>query len=80
MLRRGMNRDEPRFINPGERCLRLEIEMLLTADLQLAFEPDRTRLDARGVAIGDSQRLVEEAARLDRLFDRQNGRQRLEVR
>ena len=78
MLGRRVDGDEAGLVDPRERRLRLEIEMLLTADPQFAFDAQRTRLDDRRVAVRDREGLVEEAACVNRLLDRQNGRQRLE--
>ncbi len=41
MLRGGMRRHAAGFIQPRNRALRFQIEVLLAADLQLAFETQR---------------------------------------
>ena len=67
-----MDRDEPRFVNPGESRLRLEIKMLLSTNSELPFDSKSARIDGRRVSVADSQRLVEETAGLDGLLDRQD--------
>ena len=54
---------KPGFVNPRNGRLRLEIEMLLPADPQLAVDSQRARLDHRRIAVGDAERLGEKACR-----------------
>ena len=56
MLRGGMRRHAAGFIHPGNRALRFEIEMFLSADLQFAFEMQRAGLDHRRIAASQPQR------------------------
>ena len=80
MLRRGVDGDESCLIYPRERRLGFEIEMLLAADPQLALDTSGARIDRSSIAIDDPKLIGKEAAGLDGLLDRKDGRQRLERR
>ena len=58
MLRRRVHGDAARFVDPRDRGLRLEIEMLLAADAQLAGDAHGTGVDRRHVAVRDAQRFA----------------------
>ena len=77
MLCRRVDRDESRFVNPRNGGLRLEIEMFLAADGQLAVDTNGARVDGGRVAVDDPKRVGEKAALVDGLFDREDGGQRL---
>jgi hypothetical protein len=76
MLRRRVHRHAAGFVEPGDRGVRLEIEVLLAADGELAVETERALLDGRHVAARQAQRVGQKAAGLDRLRDAENGRTR----
>jgi hypothetical protein len=76
MLGGRVHRDAAGFVQPGDRRLRLEIEMLLATDDEFAFEAERAPLDHRHVAAGEAQRVGQKAAGVDRLLDAENRRKR----
>src|ERR1700733_166346 len=77
MLRGRMRGYTAGFVHPGDGALRFEIKMLLPADLQLALEAQRARLDHRGIAPSQQQRSGVKTFRRDRVLDGENRRERL---
>ena len=75
MLRGGVQRDAARFVQPRQRRLRLQIKMLLAADVNFALD---AMLDARqfrcGIAAPYGQRTAVKTLRRDRVFHGENGR------
>ena len=74
MLRRGMQSDAARFIDPRNGALRLEVEMLLPADAEGSCDTHRPG-GLSHIAPLQPQRPRMKAPFLNRLFDRQNCRQ-----
>ncbi len=72
-----MRRDAASLVDPGNRALRFEIEVLLAAHPQFALEIQRTGFDRRCVAPSQPQRSGMKTPRKDRVLDGQDGRQRL---
>ena len=80
VLRAGLDEDLPVLVDQRQRGLGLQVEVLLAADLELAAEPVRRRLQRGGrVAAADRPLVTLVAAGLDRVVHADQRGQRLVV-
>ena len=79
MLRGRLRDDAARLVDPGDRRLRFQIEVLLAADRQLAVDAQRGchTLERGRIAARKTEAVRQETPRVNRLLDRQDGRQRV---
>src|SRR5258708_30528446 len=81
MLRRRFDSNATRFIQPRERALRLQIEMLLSTDVQLTLNAMwAVRKVTFGVATHNAHWRGVEASCGDRIFNGEDRGQKLVVR
>ena len=77
MLRGRVQRDAARFVQPRHGRLRLQVKMLLAADVNLAFDAMRTLRQLRfGIAAPYAERTAVKTPLRDRVFHGENRRQR----
>ena len=80
ILGRSVHRHLVPFAGKSERCLALEIEMLLAADRKLAIQPARRLVDhGRGVASAEGIVVLNPRAANERIGDRDGRRPGLDV-